>query len=92
MNVFRFRSTLSGVLEKECVSALQLLVSHCEALELPGIAERANTQKPHAEYDIHGQRLHSLTTMEHAYPKKASTVCYTLDYTKEIFQISQYQE
>lgn len=24
--------------------------SHCEALELPGIVERANLQKPHAEY------------------------------------------
>ena len=37
---------------KKSVRAILLLVPHLEALELPIGVERANLQKPHAEYDI----------------------------------------
>ncbi len=39
-------------LETENVRSILLLVLPLEALELPGIDERANMQRPHAEYAI----------------------------------------
>ena len=37
----------------ENVRSVLLPVPRMEALVLPGIVERANLQRPHAEYDIH---------------------------------------
>lgn len=68
-------------------------VPQAEALVLPGTVERANSQKPHAEY------ANTLKSCAHAlafggdniFPK-ASTVCCNPDYTVEIYQISACQE
>lgn len=68
-------------------------VPQAEALVLPGIVERANSQKPHAEYvNTPKATLSRLQLVEIYIFPKASTVCCNPDYTKEIYQISACQE
>ena len=62
---------------------------------MPGKVERANVQRPHAEYEIYAPRAtlarsHRRNIYTHIH--KASTVCYNLDFTNEIYQISERQE
>lgn|GEM_PF-2489101 len=73
--------------------AVLLLVPHLEALELPGIVERANLQKPHAEYDISISmmsfaRYHRIIYISTRHLLFAAF----LTIPKEIFQISRCQE
>ncbi|MDE5584736.1 MAG: hypothetical protein K2I92_00160 [Muribaculaceae bacterium] len=61
--------------------AVLLLVPLVEAFALPIVVERANLQKPHAEY-VHILRQLMLShplPARYTYPQ-ASTVCYILDY------------
>ena len=72
-----------------------MLVPRSEALVMPGKVERANVQRPHAEYEIYAPRAtlarsHRRNIYTHIH--KASTVCYNLDFTNEIYQISERQE
>lgn len=70
--------------KKENVRASSLPVPRIEALALPIVAERANMQKPHAEYDICRQSaLTCKLLVIITYPQKASTVCLILDYDNE---------
>ena len=59
--------------------AIPLLVPHLEALELPIFVERANMQKPHAEYEYSYSTTLTCCAERNIHILKASTVCYILD-------------
>ncbi|MDE7136767.1 MAG: hypothetical protein K2N91_09060 [Muribaculaceae bacterium] len=47
---------------------------------MPIVVERANLQKPHAEYDIYYNERSRAHDVEYVHIHKASTACYILDY------------
>ena len=89
---YRRRLIVITILHKKSVRALRFARSTNGGSGLSGKVERANVQKPHAEYDYNTTKALTRLWLVYIHIRKTSTICLILDFTIEIFQISVCQE
>lgn len=85
LSIIKFAAGLSSLavdrfIKRNAWEPYSLPIPRSEALELPIGVEWANSQRPHAEYDI--PQIPMLThwnRFEYTYPHKPSTICHILD-------------